>query len=105
MFSLLVRFEVLPDQLSAFDELAATTLQHIQTHEPDTLVYLTHQREGQANERVFYECYRDRAAFEAHEQSAYIQHFLSERSRYLAAAPEVWWLTVSGGRLDGHLLP
>lgn len=93
MFALVVRFEVRPGHLPAFDELVARTRADIAAHEPDTLVYTSHERADQPGERVFYEAYRDRAAFLAHEASEHTQRFLAERTQHLVADPEVWWLS------------
>jgi quinol monooxygenase YgiN len=41
------------------------------------------------------EVYRDRAAFEAHEDQPHTKRFLAERDRYLAAPTEVTWLDVA----------
>ena len=68
MFGLFVRFTC-KDEASAeaYDRLVAETLEGIETGEPGTLVYASHLVEGQPLQRIFYELYRDKAAFEAHE--------------------------------------
>ena len=68
MFGLCVRFTC-KDQASAeaYDRLVAETVEGIKADEPGTLVYAVHTVEGQPLQRIFYELYRDRAAFEAHE--------------------------------------
>ncbi|HEY5820830.1 MAG TPA: putative quinol monooxygenase [Propionibacteriaceae bacterium] len=93
LFSLVVRFTVLPDHLEAFDALVAETVRQIRRHEPGTASYLTHTRDERPDERVFYEAYADHDAFLAHEQTPHTRHFLAERGQHLAADPEVWWLT------------
>jgi quinol monooxygenase YgiN len=77
---------------TAFDMLVEQTLVGIQAHEPGTLAYLSHSSE-QAQERVFYECYADRVAFDAHEAQPHTRRFLADRGRHLEAEPDVWWLT------------
>ncbi len=100
MFALLVRFDVLPDHLPAFDALVGQTLAGIAATEPGTIVYATHRRADHPTERVFYEAYVDRQAFLAHEQTPHTRHFLAERGQHLAGDPEVWWLTGNGSSLD-----
>jgi quinol monooxygenase YgiN len=39
--------------------------------------------EGEPRQRIFYELYRNRAAFEAHEQSPHTRRFLAEREPLL----------------------
>ena len=92
MFALVVRFTLRPEHVEDFDALVERTLIGI-AEEPGTLVYLTHQRTDDPNERVFYEAYADAEAFAQHEQADHIRQFLAARSGYLAADPEVWWLT------------
>lgn len=98
MFGLVVRF-ICKDEASAdaFDQLVADTIGQIKQHEPGTLVYASHRVDGKPVERVFYELYRDRAAFDAHEEQPHTKHFLDQRGRYLASY-EVDWLTLQSGK-------
>jgi quinol monooxygenase YgiN len=96
MFSLVVRFTVLPGHLEAFDALAGETIREIRANEPGTLIYLNHTRADHPDERVFYEAYQDHGAFVDHGETAHTRRFLAEREQHLVAAPEVWWLTTTG---------
>src|SRR6202043_299956 len=49
------------------------------TGEPDTLVYVIHLVPNAPLQRIFYEIYRDRAAFDSHESQPYMQRFVAER--------------------------
>ena len=102
MFGLSVRFTC-KDQESAsgFDKLIAETLPEIKRHEPGTLVYAVHAVEGEPLQRIFYELYRDRAAFEAHEASPHTRRYLEARGQYLAST-EVDWLTLQAGKGTGE---
>lgn len=100
MFALIVRFEILPGHLPAFDALVAQTLAGIAADEPGTIIYATHRRDEPPDERIFYEAYVYHDAFLAHEQTPHTRHFLAERSQHLSSAPEVWWLTGNGSTLD-----
>lgn len=101
MFALVVRFDVLADHVNEFDALVAETVAAIADHEPGTLVYVTHTQADQPNVRVFYECYRNHDAFLAHEAAPHTKRFLEQRSRHLAAAPEVWRLDTAAGVVGG----
>jgi quinol monooxygenase YgiN len=69
MFGLSVRFTCKdPESAEGFDKLVAETVAQIKTNEPGTLVYAVHTVEGKPLERIFYELYRDRGAFDAHEE-------------------------------------
>jgi quinol monooxygenase YgiN len=102
MFGLFVRFTCKnEDSAEAYDRLVAETAEGIRAYEPGTLVYATHTVEGKPLQRIFYELYQDRAAFEAHEAQPHTRRYLAERDQYLAAT-EVDWLTLQGGKVPGQ---
>jgi quinol monooxygenase YgiN len=82
-FGLVVRFTVTPGHESAFDDLVAETVPRIAADEPGTLVYACHRVDGEPQARTFYELYRDRRAFEAHETAPHVRRFLAERAAHL----------------------
>lgn len=86
MYGLAVRFD-LKDEVSAaaFDALVERTGEGIRQLEPGTLAYVTHRVDGEPLARVFYELYRDRAAFEEHERQSHTVRFLAERGQYITA--------------------
>jgi Uncharacterized conserved protein len=92
MFGLVVRFTC-KDEASAeaFDRLVAETIEQIRRHEPGTIVYAAHRVDGRPLQRIFYELYADRAAFDAHEQTEHTRRFLAAREDLLASV-EVDWL-------------
>ncbi|HEV8626732.1 MAG TPA: putative quinol monooxygenase [Acidimicrobiia bacterium] len=96
-YGLVVRFEVLAGHEDAFDVLTAQTVARIRSEEPGTLVYLTHREPGSSSVRVFYELYRDVAAFEEHETSEHVQRFLRERAAHLRSEPLVWRVAPQAG--------
>jgi quinol monooxygenase YgiN len=82
-FALMVRFTVRPGSEAAFDALVAETAAGIREREPGTLVYACHLVEGQPQQRIFYELYRNRAAFERHESGEHVRRFLAGRTALL----------------------
>lgn len=54
------------------------------------LLYVTHSVEEDPGARVFYELYRDRAAFEAHEAQPHVRHFLTEREHLIESFTVDW---------------
>lgn len=84
MFALVVRFE-LRDQGAAarFDKLAADLAEQITAGEPGTLAYITSTVEGEPLARIFYEVYANRAAFDAHNATDHVRHFLAARQPLL----------------------
>jgi quinol monooxygenase YgiN len=101
MFGLCVRFTCKNEaSAEAYDRLVAQTVEGIKAHEPGTLIYACHRVDGQPLQRVFYELYRDQAAFDAHEAAPHTRRYLAERGQYLAAT-EVDRLTLQGGKGTG----
>jgi quinol monooxygenase YgiN len=98
MLGLCVRFTC-KDEASAqaYDRLVAETVEAIKASEPGTLVYACHLVEGQPLQRMFYELYRDSAAFEAHEAARHTRRYLAERDQYLAST-QVDRLTLQTGK-------
>jgi quinol monooxygenase YgiN len=72
-------FTLLDDRAADFDRLAEETAEQVRTGEPDTLVYVIHLVPNAPMQRIFYEIYRDRAAFDSHESQPYMQRFAAER--------------------------
>jgi quinol monooxygenase YgiN len=72
-------FTLLDDRVAEFDRLAEEAAEQIRAGEPDTLVYVIHLVPNAPMQRIFYEIYRDRAAFDSHESQPYMQRFVTER--------------------------
>lgn len=98
MFGLTVRFTC-KDEESAkrFDALVAETVAQIRDREPGTVVYAVHTVEDKPLQRIFYELYRDRDAFAAHESQPHTRRMLADREPYLAGV-EVDFLTLQTGK-------
>ena len=98
MLGLSVRFTCKDEAAAqAYDKLVAETIEGIRAHEPGTVIYAVHAVDGQPLQRIHYELYADRAAFEAHEAAPHTRRYLTERDAYLAAT-EVDWLTLQAGK-------
>jgi len=72
-------FTLLDDRVADFDRLAGQTAEEVRTREPDTLVYVIHLVPNAPMQRIFYEIYRDRAAFDSHENQPYMKRFVADR--------------------------
>ena len=96
MFGLVVRFDLEDGADEEFDALVAETVRLIEQREPGTLIYTCHAVQD-ASARIFYELYRDRSAFDAHEQQSHVRRFLTERGQYMAATPRVEFLRLRAG--------
>ena len=89
-----MRFSLCPGGEAAFDRLVSEAVRLIGEREPGTLLYLVHEVAGVPAARVFYELYRDRAAFEEHESQGHVRRFLAEREQYLSQSPRVEFLSL-----------
>lgn len=94
MYGLVVRFDLLNGHEAAFDQLAAQTVAQVEEREAGTIVYACHRMGDADGSRVFYELYRDEAAFEEHEKQEHVRRFLAEREQHLARAPRVEFLSL-----------
>lgn len=97
-FGLVVRFTLRPGHEAEFDQLVSETLAGVRDHEPGTLIYTCHTVEGRPEQRVLYELYRDRAAFDAHEEQPHVRHFLAQREQHHVHGVEVDFLTLCDGK-------
>jgi quinol monooxygenase YgiN len=88
---------VRPGAESDFDELVTRTTAAIREREPGTLVYACHKVNDAPRQRIFYELYRDRAAFDAHEAQPHTRHFLAARTELLEAT-DVNFLSLADGK-------
>ncbi|MFF8918869.1 putative quinol monooxygenase [Streptomyces sp. NPDC015032] len=80
--ALCVRFTLRDGAGEAFDELVRQAAAAVLEHEPGTLVYACSAVEGAPNERLVFELYADRAAFDEHVRQPHVRHFLSESEKY-----------------------
>ncbi len=98
MFALAVRFDLRLGAEADFDRLVKATSARIREEEPGTLLYLCHRVREEPSARVFYELYRDQAAFRSHEVQPHIRAFLAERERYVTGPPRVEFLDPDDGK-------
>jgi quinol monooxygenase YgiN len=96
-FALVVRFTVRPGSEELFDRLTQETAAGVREREYDTLIYACHAVDGSPRQRIFYELYRNRAAFERHEAEDHIRRFSEERAA-MVETTEVVFLTLQDGK-------
>jgi quinol monooxygenase YgiN len=68
-----------------FDRLTKQVVGQVRAHEPDTLVYIVHAVPSAPMQRILYEVYTDRAAYEAHKRQPYVAAFEADRRPYVLA--------------------
>ena len=79
LYGLIAIYTLLDTRADTFDRLAEETVQAVRTHEPGTLVYIAHHVPNAPMQRIFYEVYRDRAAYEEHQRQPHTERFLAQR--------------------------
>jgi quinol monooxygenase YgiN len=82
-----------------FDRLAAQVLEQVRTVEPDTLVYVVHGVPSALLQRILYQVYRDRAAYDEHLRQPYVVDF-DARLRPLVLATNVIELGVRQAKVS-----
>jgi quinol monooxygenase YgiN len=85
LFGQIAIYTLLEDRVDAFDGLTEEVVELVQTGEPDTLVYIVHAVPSAPMQRILYEVYRDREAYEQHRRQPYIAKFEADRRPYVLA--------------------
>jgi quinol monooxygenase YgiN len=84
-FGLIAIYTLLEDRVDDFDRLTKQVVRQVRAHEPDTLVYIVHAVPSAPMQRILYEVYSDRAAYEAHKRQPYVVTFEADRRPYVLA--------------------
>jgi quinol monooxygenase YgiN len=85
LFGQIAIYTLLEDRVREFDQLTERVVEEVRSREPDTLVFIVHAVPSAPMQRILYEVYRDRAAFEWHRQQPYVTQFESDRRPYVLA--------------------
>jgi quinol monooxygenase YgiN len=85
LFGQIAIYTLLEDRVEDFDRLTRQVVRQVRAHEPDTLVYIVHAVPSAPMQRILYEVYADRAAYEAHKRQPYVAEFEAERRPYVLA--------------------
>ena len=84
-FGQIAIYTLLEDRVDDFDRLTKQVVRQVRAHEPDTLVYIVHAVPSAPMQRILYEVYSDRAAYEAHKRQPYVVAFEADRRPYVLA--------------------
>lgn len=95
----IVVYTLLEDKVAEFDRLATLVADRVRHGEPDTLVYAVHSVPTAPLQRIFYEVYRDRQAFDRHESTSSVAQFTADRRRCVLAT-NVIELRLTHGRVS-----
>jgi quinol monooxygenase YgiN len=92
-------YTLLESGAAEFDRLASSVLEQVRTTEPDTLVFVVHGVPSAPLQRILYQVYRDRAAYDEHQRKSYVTDF-DTRLRPLVLATNVIELGVREAKVS-----
>jgi quinol monooxygenase YgiN len=85
LFGQIVIYTLMEEQVDTFDRLTERVVEMVRQREPDTLVFIAHAVPSAPTQRILYQVYRSRGAYQRHLAQPYIQQFeLDRRASVLA---------------------
>jgi quinol monooxygenase YgiN len=91
-------YTLLDGHAEIFDRLAAEVARAVREGEPGTVVYTCHSVDNAANQRIFYQLFRDASAVEEHTRQPHVQRFAREARPHVGGT-NVIELTVNAGKV------
>jgi quinol monooxygenase YgiN len=85
LFGLIAIYTLVEGSGDDFDRLAEQTVEAVRHHEPDTLLFVVHTVPNAPLQRIFYEVYRDRMAYNDHRLQPEIEDFFAKQRPYVLA--------------------
>ncbi|MEU6759170.1 putative quinol monooxygenase [Streptomyces sp. NPDC046685] len=93
-YAVVARFDLKPDGVEAFDALAQWRIAQAAANEPGLVGYAVHRIDGEPLARVFYEIYRDEAAFREHRATAQTAEFGRRHVPFVQGPPRIEFMNV-----------
>ena len=84
-FGQIAIYTLLEDRVAEFDQLTERVVEQVRSREADTLVFIVHAVPSAPMQRILYEVYRDRTAYQRHAQQPYVQQFEADRRPFVLA--------------------
>jgi quinol monooxygenase YgiN len=84
-FGQIAIYTLLEDRVAEFDQLTERVVEQVRSREPDTLVFIAHAVPSAPMQRILYEVYRDRTAYQRHAQQPYVKQFEADRRPFVLA--------------------
>jgi quinol monooxygenase YgiN len=85
LFGQITIHTLLDDRLDEFDRMTERVVEEVRSREPGTLVYIVHGVPTAPMQRILYEVYRDRAAYDEHLAQPYVMRYVAERRSMVLA--------------------
>ena len=89
MLTVIARLKVKADRAAVFEDEARKMTAHVEANEPGTLVYACHRSTADSTVYVFYEVYRDQAAFAVHGGSPAMKAFFGAMGGIVDGRPTI----------------
>jgi quinol monooxygenase YgiN len=85
LFGQIAIYTLLEDRVEEFDQLAERVVEQVRSGEPDALVFIVHAVPSAPMQRILYEVYRDRVAYQRHVRLPHVIQFETDRRPYVLA--------------------
>jgi quinol monooxygenase YgiN len=85
LFGQIAIYTLIEDRVEEFDRLTQRVVDQVRSREPDTLVFIVHAVPSAPMQRILYEVYRDRAAYQRHTEQPYVKQFEADRRPFVLA--------------------
>ncbi len=79
LFGQITIYTLLEERLDEFDRMTERVVEQVRAREPGTLVYIVHAVPTAPMQRILYEVYQDRPAYDEHLAQPYMTRYLAER--------------------------
>jgi quinol monooxygenase YgiN len=84
-FGQIAIYTLIEDRVEEFDRLTERVVEQVRSREPDTLVFIVHAVPSAPMQRILYEVYRDRTAYQRHKEQPYVKQFEADRRPFVLA--------------------
>jgi quinol monooxygenase YgiN len=85
LFGQITIYTLVDERIDEFDRLTERVVELVRQREPDTLVFIAHAVPSAPTQRILYQVFRSRGAYEWHLAQPYIQQFDLDRRGYVLA--------------------
>lgn len=85
LFGQITIYTLMEERIDEFDRLTERIVEMVRQREPDTLVFIAHAVPSAPTQRILYQVYRSRGAYERHLVQPYVQQFDLDRRAYVLA--------------------
>jgi quinol monooxygenase YgiN len=85
LFGQIAIYTLIEDRVEEFDRLTERVVEQVRSREPDTLAFIAHAVPSAPMQRILYEVYRDRTAYQWHGQQPYVRQFEADRRPFVLA--------------------